>query len=1007
MRHFRWIHLSAFFVGALLSSHLTPLWAAEQKKVIVDFEDFGTWRMREDSGIKPGAWWPANVGLSGSNLAKYHDDYVGELRFVFDPAGKGPFAIGFERAKMSVVSGFLSGIEFDANAGKLPVSLRFVIQDSTNRSFRTAPIAISGEGWNHYRLDLNASTVPGFADCKFPARLKRVTLVSDTACEGSLFLDDLALTGRFTKLDQISMTPIYEGIYYPPEKNVTLRYRLRNAHAEELSGAVQLEIKDFSGKKLQSKEAPVTLPSTGSAEISFELGKLPIGAYEVALTVKAGEFKTTLQDHFGVFIPNAGRPNHHPMWFGIADQSCWQGETENQRHLEWMKLLGVDIDRFGYFSNRFKPDQAAAGFQGWRKLIQDHVDSGVDLLFLYTDSPVWTQSKPDYRGAPEDYAAYEAYAKLLGAFLKEFPNIKYLEFWNEPDAGFFKGDLPSYLEMFRHFSKGFKESYPELPFTSAGVTVSHPKEKPGFSRGMYQEGASLYEIAAFHAHGPVINNEQNQKRVESWLNEAGLNKRFANTETGERSLYDVEGRRRQAITLIKKIVYSKSIPKFELYIWFTLQDYWDMDPEADDSFGLVTSDNRAKPSFVAYNTLIRKLANTVPEDTKLNSGTLSLYTFRRDDSRYVYVGWPLASKKTGTLWLKTAQKVEVSDMFGAAQEYTPLGNVLPIAFGEQPLYLSGKNPNEKIQICTAQEQFLQVSSEVYLANDRATSIPVIFRNPTDKLLEGTLTFRNETGQVMATQSFKTGPGKDASWTASIDPPTSESYEASALQLDVQFTDKALPTFSLPVQLIRAYPIQKVARLENDPANWPTLTNSSAITIDRPEQVIELSYDPAIPAWKGPSDLSAKAQLAHDDNGIRFHIEVTDDVPGKMQTKDQLWRGDDVQVAFAHSDDKDFSIIDLGLTSEGPAAWCSQHRNPAQKGLWKIPLKITRTGTTTTYDAYFSYEQLGIPATTTPQTVRFTFMVNEDDGKGRVRWIQWKDGIGKNRSLEMLGYGSLE
>lgn len=999
--------VACLLVGSVFSFGLTHVQAAEQKKVIVDFEDFGTWRMRENAGIKPGTWWPTGVDFSGSNRAKYHDDYVGELRFAFDPAGKAPFVAGFERQKMMVVSGFLNGIEFDADARALPVSLRFVIQDSANGQFRTAPIALTGEGWKHYRLDLNATTVPRFAECKFPARLKRVTLESATPCEGSVFLDDIALTGRFTKRDQIAATAIYDGIYYPPDKNVTLHYRLRNARDEELATGVHIDIKDFSGKKLLSKEAQVALPATGAAEVTFEIGKLPIGAYEVALTAKSGEFQTELQDHFGVYIPNASRPNHHPMWFGIGDQACWQGETENLRHIEWMKLLGVDIDRFGFFSNRFTPEQAAIGFEGWRKMIKARMDAGIDILFLYTDSPAWTQSKPDYRGMPEDFPAYEEFAKQLGAFLKEFSNVKYLEFWNEPDGDFFHGDLAGYLEMFKHFSKGFKESNPELPFTSAGVTVVHPREKPGFSKGMYQEGAALYDIAAYHAHGPLVNNEQNHKKVESWLREAGLNKRFANTETGERSLYDAEGRRRQAITLVKKIVYSKSIPQFELYIWFTLQDYWDMDPEADDSFGLVTSDNRVKPSFIAYNTLINKLANTTPEETKLNSDTLSLYTFRKDDDRYVYVGWPLASKKTGTLWLKTKQNVQVSDMFGATRDYTPLGNVLPIAFGEQPLYVSGDSPKEKIQLCSPQEQFLQVAGEVYLTSGSAASVPVVFRNPTDKLLDGALTFRDSAGQVVAKQAFKVDPAKETRWPASIDSGASENYDTRVYQLDLQFADKALPAFSFPVQMIRSYPIQKVSRLEADPAKWPSLSTAPAITLDRPDQVVELTYDPNIPAWKGPADLSAVARLVHDDRGIRFRIEVTDDTPGKLQRKDQPWFGDDVQVAFAHSDGKDFAIIDLAQSAEGPVAWCSQHKDAARKGQWNVPLKISRTGTVTTYEAYFPFEQLGIQLKESPQTLRFTFMVNEDDGKGRVRWIQWKDGIGKNRALEMLGYGSLE
>lgn len=980
---------------------------ADQKKIVTDFEDFGTWRMKESSGVKPGYWWPAYLNLSGSDLVKYHEDYVGELRFSFDPQGKGPFVIGFERFKMSGLSGFLNGIEFDADARQLPVSLRFVIQDSTNKAFRTAPIALTGNGWMHYRLEINAETLKGFADCKFPARLKRISLESATPCEGSIFLDDIALTGRFTKRDQIGLTPIYDGVYYPPGKNITLHYRLRNARQEALSGDVNVEVKDFAGKKLLSKNAATSLAANGVAEVAFEIGALPIGAYEVVVTAKAGEFKAELQDHFGVFIPNAGRPNRHPMWFGIGDQGTWQGDTENKRHLEWMKLLGVDVDRFGFFSNRFTPENAEVGFAGWRRLIKERADSNIDILFLWSDSPPWTQEKVDTRNVPDFYPAYDEFCKNLGTFLKEFSNVKYLEFWNEPDLDFYHGDLPGYVEMFKHFSKNFKSTHPSLLIVSGGVTTAHPREKAGFSRGMYQQAAGLYDIAAYHAHGPVLNNEQAQQRVEKWLREAGLEKRYCNTETGDRSLYDAEGRRRQAITLVKKIVFSKSIPGFEFYSWFTLQDYWDMDPEADDSFGLVTSDNRAKAAFVAYNNLIAKLANTKPDEVKLESADLSLYSFRKDDGRFVYVGWPIASKRGGLLWIKTNQSVEVSDMFGATQNVAPLGNVLPIGFGDQPLYLSGKNVGERIQLCSPQEQFLQVNTEVNIAGDQPALIPVAFRNPTNKSLEGTLTFQDDNGRAVAKQSFSLEAGKTTTWSASVEAGTGDNYDERTFQLSLKFADRALSGFSFPVQLIRSYPIRRVPQFGPDPTKWPSLEAVPAITLNRPDQVVELTYDPSIPAWKGPDDLSAVARMVHDERGIRFQVEVKDDTAGAIQRKDQLFRGDDVQVAIGRADEKEFAIVDLGLSAEGPAAWCSQHRNPALRGQWNIPLRITRTATGALYDAYLPYEQLGLVNAEKAQAVRLTFLINEDDGRGRVRWIQWKDGIGKNRTLESLGYGSLE
>jgi hypothetical protein len=994
-----------FAAGATFLLALAQADAASQKKIVADFEDFGTWRMKESSGLKPGAWWPVEVGLAGSDAAKGRNDLVGELKFVFGPAGAGPFSAGFERAKMAQASGFLDGIEWEANANNQPVSLRFQIQDASNKIFTTKPVPLTGEGWRHYRIDLGADTLPGFANCKFPARLRRVTVDAAAPCEGSVFLDDLAITGRFAKRDRLSITPVYEKIAYLPGEEVTLRYRVRNVLPEAVSGTLRIVVKDFHGKELLAKEAPFSAEAAGSAEVSFPAGKFPLGAYEAALTAKAGELELKEQDHFVVMVPNAGRPNKHPMWFGIADQTSWQGDLENRRHLEWMRLLGADIDRVQIFADRFEPEEGVINEPGWRKLLQGHADAGVDIMVLYSDTPKWAHTAWKWRTPPDLGDKFETHARHLGAFLKQFPNVTYLEFWNEPDLDFFEGTLDQYLEMFAHFSKGLKEAHPSLLLTSGGVAVQHPHEKPGFSKGMYQRAGGLYDVAAYHAHGPLINTEVRHAQVVEWLKEAGLgDKRIFNTETGERSLYTADGRRRQAITLVKKVVYSKSLPNFDAYFWFTLQDYWDMDPEADDSFGLITSDNRAKPSFAAYNTLIRQLANTAPLDEAPRAPDLSLFAFRRDDGRFVYVAWPVETKSSAILWIKTPQEMEVSDLFGNTRRFAPLGGILPVSIGELPVYLSGASPSEPIRLCPPGEEFLRVPAEVRFADARKTAaIPVRLHNPAAGDLEGALVLRDARGAEIAKKPFQIPTGRDLAWDPEVIP---ERFAGGpSLRLDLNLHGRQGPAFTFPVRLIASYAIRKVPDLAGDPSAWPGLDGVAPLVIDRAEQVFELAYDPTTPAWKGPEDLSAAARLVHDGRGIRFQITVTDDATGPAPAKDRLWSSDDVQVAFGRADAKKFTILDLGESAEGPAVWCSEHENPGRIGEWKVPLSIKREGNVTVYDVYLPIEKLGLSPD--DKNIRFTFTVNENDGKGRVRWIEWTPGIARDRSIESLGYGSLE
>lgn len=999
-----WLYAS---LGALCP--IPGLGAERQKKVVADFEDVGSWRMRESEGTATGTWWPGDHSLGGSDTATHRDDHAGELRFVFDPDGSGPFKVGFDRHKMSRVSGFLDGIEFEAKANGLPVSLRFDLVDATNRTFRTGPVTLHGEEWKHYRLALNAVTLPGIDQCRFPARLKRIVLEATEPCAGSVFLDDITLTGTFTKKDQLSVQPIYDGLHTPPGEPVVLRYRVRNASPQDVDGQIKIAVRDFSGEPVHTQSEKLAVPAVASAKATFTLGQLPVGAYEVVVKVGAGQLTAEIDDTFGVFTPNNGQPNGQPMWFGVCDQSAWQSPAENKRHWQWMHLLGVDINRVGFFPDRFEPERGLIARESWARLIQGHADAGVDVLILYNGTPPWSRSNPARRrnGPPDLLPEFEEHAEHVGAFLQQFPNVRYLEFRNEPDLHFFDGTLEEYLTMLQIFSRGFKKAWPELPFTTGGVTVQHPREKKGFSKGMYQQGAPYYDIAAYHAHGPVNNNRRHLKQVQAWLREAGLEGRpIINTETGERSLGTAEGRRRQAISLVKKVVFSKSVPEFDAYFWFTLQDFWDLDPQADDSFGLVTSDNRAKPAFVAYNALINRLANTTPESEAPVAEGLELYAFRKNDGRYVYAGWPSESRSSGTLWVKTRQTVEVSDMFGAVRDEVPLGSVVPISFGAEPLYLSGRQAGEKMAACPPEDVFLKAPSEIQVISGQAAALAVTFRNPLETAVKGLLRLRDTAGKEMARQSFDVGPKQTFPWTATIPAEASNLDNSSTYQLDLNFPGQELPEFSFPIQVIGTYPIQRVARLGENPSTWPVL-DGPAITLDRPEQVFELTYDPSIPAWQGPGDLSATARLVHDGQGVRVRVEVTDNRSGPVQPFDKLWRGDDVQVALGTAHDRLFPVLDLGRSTEGPAVWCSQNANASQLGRWDVPVRVTQEGKVTIYDAYLPFKKLGLAASDKPQPVRWTFLVNENDGQGRVRWIQWKDGIGKNRALEVLGHGVLE
>ncbi|MDR1284091.1 MAG: hypothetical protein LBK99_25240 [Opitutaceae bacterium] len=185
-----------------------------------------------------------------------------------------------------------------------------------------------------------------------------------------------------------------------------------------------------------------------------------------------------------------------------------------------------------------------------------------------------------------------------------------------------------------------------------------------------------------------------------------------------------------------------------------------------------------------------------------------------------------------------------------------------------------------------------------------------------------------------------------------------------------------------------------------------------------QDITELAFDPTIPVWRGPDDLSVEAHVTHDGENVIFRFDVTDDKHMQAGHPDaEVWRSDSVQVAFYNPLATAQTLIDLALTQDNRAiVWC--YRNTANRSLEnraltqaEAPRLIRREGNRTRYEVRIPFAMSGLPsAKPLPKEgipVRFTFLVNEDDGHGRVRWIRWRGGLGDNQDITPLGHAILK
>ncbi|MDR1282969.1 MAG: hypothetical protein LBK99_19425 [Opitutaceae bacterium] len=1018
----------------------TPRTPQTQRRIIADFEDAGTWRVVANHGTTPGAWFSGGTWMGGSQNAKFADEWVGEMRFNFAAdATTGQRRMAFRRAKMSRTSGFLDGIEFDADSRGHSASLRFVLLDSIKKRHTTPPVRLGPAGWRRHRLALDASTWPAFDTVRFPASIEQIILDADTGGAGSLYMDDLALTGTFTRKDALEITPVYSGIHYEPGKPPLLQYRARNASPAPVKLETTLTVTSFTGAPVFSGRATATADAHGQARLRFALPALPVGAYTALLetdnaAATTGNLRITHEDSFGVFVPNGARVNRRPMWFGVQDQTMWQGEGENRLHLEWMKQIGFDLNRPGITGGRFTPG-VPESLAALRRLFAPFEAAGIDSSLLFGElPPALTGPERDTRAAlpPENTAAFEHYAAGLGSLLSGYPGVKYVEFWNEPDIGFYHGTLDDYWRMFAAFSRGLRSTAPRIKLATGGATVIHPREKPGFNQALYSQHGELYDIAAFHAHGPLAAYTERHQLVEKWLAGAGLSKPIANTESGERSATSVRGHgyAEQAITLVKKITWAKSRPRSEFHIWFTLQDYWDMDPDADDSFGLVTSDNRAKPALVACNELIRQLANTTPVAPPPASPSphpgVAAYEFSRDDGARVLVCWASDGKEDGALWLRVAPDAAGNasngtaalrkiDLFGLAEPLDTTAGLLAIPVGKAPLYLVSRQP---FDFASPSDRLLDAPSEVFHDTTRPLTLTATLQNPDAKSVRRQLTLLDPAGAPLWRSADIPLAARETR-RIEIRLPASPAASAAATIIANQTGARHTLALSDSVSGQRLLSLQTVFY----PAYLITRTSAPpVINLRTAQDVTELTYDPAILAWRGPADLSVAASLSRDADAILFRLDVTDDrhVPAPAIRPDaELWRGDSVQVAFHNPANAAHTLFDVALRADGsPVVWCHKNPDTSRQGAWPpglVARNIRRDGVRTLYEIRIPLHLLGLPPLATSGAdaadeglpVRFAFLVNEDDGQGRVRWMQWRGGLGQNQDISRLGHAIIK
>ena len=156
------------------------------------------------------------------------------------------------------------------------------------------------------------------------------------------------------------------------------------------------------------------------------------------------------------------------------------------------------------------------------------------------------------------------------------------------------------------------------------------------------------------------------------------------------------------------------------------------------------------------------------------------------------------------------------------------------------------------------------------------------------------------------------------------------------------------------------------------------------------------------------DLSCVFAMTHQDGTLKIDIRVTDDQHVMNSDPENGWRDDSIQIGFASLDGK-YTEVTLSGKADGDGAGAVFAHSAVKEeflGQWSVPCRIVREGKITLYQAELQLAKLGI-ADESGTLFRFAFLVNENDGKGRIRWMEWMGGIGRAKNPDEFGWGCLE
>jgi len=316
----------------------------------------------------------------------------------------------------------------------------------------------------------------------------------------------------------------------------------------------------------------------------------------------------------------------------------------------------------------------------------------ISLLAILCYSSAWSDNTAP--ATDEEIARFANYARQMVRRYKDY--VKHWEIWNEPNIPFFWPPEPNpahYAKLLKASYKAIKEEDPDATVVACATSLVDLD----FIEAVLKEGtASAMDALSVHPYQfrtPEHPQGELAKLPELFdlLDRNGLDDMPVwITEIGWQTV-DPGDEVHQAVMLAQTYVHCLSIPRIKRIYWYNLDDDLPRDARSGECFGLVYHSHMPKPSYVAYYTTARLLANTtfVMHETR---DDIQHYIFKSEETGdEIHVLWRnrRGEKTIEIVPAETSRGCMITNIMG--EEYHCEDEQIRLNINRIPLFVIGKN----------------------------------------------------------------------------------------------------------------------------------------------------------------------------------------------------------------------------------------------------------------------------------------------------------------------------